>query len=439
MSRTRSAAPPSRPFPTVPGRPAVAPRRRRLATLLALVLITVALPTATLARPQHPVIFIHGLASDSDTWDAMKAILDLDDTWTFGGMPQYVEADDVVLLVEPGDYYTMDFSDAFAAECSGQALPLSRRAYEVGRVIEEVLLVNGAEQVILVGHSLGGLSARAYVQSIGMHSLISGLFAFGDDVNQLITIGTPHQGTPLASLCLDLPWLCGIGDFIDPDCPSVGELRPTDLVILGVNNFALNPLPELLVWRSIIGTGTDVFLTTEDGDGVVPATSQNLATLEAFDELDHEAHPLFVPYDSSCNPAPFAQSHTCETSDPGVLAKILDLIPSVPEVPDLIVFSPGVDSADLQTGGTFLLSATVRNQGTTTAAATTLRYYLSSDLTISTSDTPLSTDAVNSLAADATQVLSEPVAAPATAGTYWVGACVDGVAGELTTGNRGSA
>ena len=55
--------------------------------------------------------------------------------------------------------------------------------------------------------------------------------------------------------------------------------------------------------------------------------------------------------------------------------------------PDLIVTSPSVSDNTLTTGQSFTLSATVRNQGTGSSAATTLRYYRSSDATISTSDT----------------------------------------------------
>ncbi|MFI2039533.1 lipase family alpha/beta hydrolase [Streptomyces bottropensis] len=61
----------------------------------------------------------------------------------------------------------------------------------LGRHIEDICERTGQEQVDVVGHSLGGLIARYYVQRLG-----------GDlRVRTLVTLGTPHGGTravPLA-------------------------------------------------------------------------------------------------------------------------------------------------------------------------------------------------------------------------------------------------
>jgi pimeloyl-ACP methyl ester carboxylesterase len=43
----------------------------------------------------------------------------------------------------------------------------------------------GADKVILIGHSMGGLVARSYIQSS----------AYRNDVDRLITLGTPHRGS----------------------------------------------------------------------------------------------------------------------------------------------------------------------------------------------------------------------------------------------------
>ncbi|MER6711835.1 MULTISPECIES: alpha/beta fold hydrolase [unclassified Streptomyces] len=60
----------------------------------------------------------------------------------------------------------------------------------LGRHIEEVCERTGARQVDVVGHSLGGLIARYYVQRLG-----------GDTrVRTLVTLGTPHSGTRVAPL-----------------------------------------------------------------------------------------------------------------------------------------------------------------------------------------------------------------------------------------------
>ena len=107
--------------------------------------------------------------------------------------------------------------------------------------------------------------------------------------------------------------------------------------------------------------------------------------------------------------------------------------------PDLVVGSASVSDDSPETGGSFTLSATVTNSGDGAAAATTLRYYHSTDATISTSDTGVGTDAVGALAAGGTSDESIALTAPASAGTYYYGACVDAVPGESETTNNCSS
>jgi triacylglycerol esterase/lipase EstA (alpha/beta hydrolase family) len=69
-------------------------------------------------------------------------------------------------------------------------------ARELGREVERICEATSAEQVHVVGHSLGGLVARYYVQRLG-----------GDTrVHTLVTLGTPHHGT-LAAYLLPTPVL----------------------------------------------------------------------------------------------------------------------------------------------------------------------------------------------------------------------------------------
>ena len=77
--------------------------------------------------------------------------------------------------------------------------------------------------------------------------------------------------------------------------------------------------------------------------------------------------------------------------------------------PDLVVGSPSVSNSSPVTGASFTLSATVRNQGSGPSAATTLRYYRSTDATISGTDTQVGTDAVGALAAWAQPATSRSI------------------------------
>ncbi|MFJ6431337.1 esterase/lipase family protein [Streptomyces sp. NPDC091416] len=67
---------------------------------------------------------------------------------------------------------------------------ISTAAELLGRHIEEICARTGHREVDIVGHSLGGLIARYYVQRLG-----------GDRrVRTLVTLGTPHGGTAVAPL-----------------------------------------------------------------------------------------------------------------------------------------------------------------------------------------------------------------------------------------------
>lgn len=71
---------------------------------------------------------------------------------------------------------------------------ISYLAQHIAEKLEGVCARYGLERFHIVGHSKGGLIARTYIQSHG-----------GDRrVKSLITLGTPHHGTPLAALGVGL-------------------------------------------------------------------------------------------------------------------------------------------------------------------------------------------------------------------------------------------
>jgi len=61
----------------------------------------------------------------------------------------------------------------------------------VAQRVEQVLAATGTSQVILVGHSMGGLVARAYLRRHGPAKVL-----------RLVTLGTPHAGSELARVGL---------------------------------------------------------------------------------------------------------------------------------------------------------------------------------------------------------------------------------------------
>lgn len=83
--------------------------------------------------------------------------------------------------------------------------------------IKNIRAATGAEQVVLVAQSMGGLVARAYLRRFG-----------GQRVAKLITIGTPHHGSVLA--------YCFPGQ-------SLAQMRPGNAWLLELNCDEASPAP----------------------------------------------------------------------------------------------------------------------------------------------------------------------------------------------------
>ena len=137
-------------------------------------------------------------------------------------------------------------------------------------------------------------------------------------------------------------------------------------------------------------------------------------------------------YYGACVDAVTAESDTTNNCSTSVLI-------TVTQPSDLVVGSPSVENGNLDAGAWFTLSATVENEGDGASPATTLRYYRSTDAAVSTSDTEVDTDPVDTLAASGTSSESVELIAPSIPGTYYYGACVDAVPGESDTTNNCSA
>lgn len=133
-------------------------------------------------RPEQnlrfPLLLIHGLFSSSRTWK--KTIADFTENYDFryGGEVSAQPGSPIAA----GDFYTLNFS-------SNRNLSYREQALEIRAAVDAIKKINSATKVVLAGHSMGGLAARAAVQLMG-----------ATDVYALITLGTPHYGSPLALL-----------------------------------------------------------------------------------------------------------------------------------------------------------------------------------------------------------------------------------------------
>lgn len=166
--------------------------------------------TNTNDKLKYPVILVHGLDSNHATWKnygdwiqkgvaygGTLAAIDSFHATTTGnysntnlpsknsqaGCPEYRDITKIYDVryyfgCNPqGGYFTMNFSN-------NTDLSFAAQAMELRAIVDAVTSLTGAKKVFLVGHSMGGLASRAYIQYLGG----------GDKVAGVITIGTPHQG-----------------------------------------------------------------------------------------------------------------------------------------------------------------------------------------------------------------------------------------------------
>ncbi|MGO8798107.1 MAG: lipase family alpha/beta hydrolase [Roseiarcus sp.] len=147
---------------------------------------------------------------------------------------------------------------------------LDQLAAQLGARIEALLAETGAEKVVLVTHSMGGLAARAYLQQRGAAR-----------VARLVTLAAPHHGTKVARLgcgrnaCemrLDSEWLGRLNAAPPPPIPvatvwSVDDeiVTPPDTsrlagaretVVVGLGHLAMVFSPAILA-RLVVEIGPD--------------------------------------------------------------------------------------------------------------------------------------------------------------------------------------
>lgn len=287
---------------------------------------------------RYPVIFIHGLGSSADTWIPYRDYLINNGLWVFGGTPVYSQTTKAVSIDCPldlnvkctgnaGDFYALNFSE-------NQRLSFDTQGGELAAVINAVLEANpDKKKVLLVGHSMGGLAAREYLQGLARESSVATTIAYRGDVAKLITIGTPHQGSFWAEECRNDISFCDLLPVeIDPDSIALDELQPGSPALNRLNDLTAHPLPPDISYVSIIGTGQatlDNYIDFKDGDGIVTDISQDLAMV-AGDLPQQSSVRIEIPFRDACGnrlDLPFigtiGETHSCESTDTNVGAEIL--------------------------------------------------------------------------------------------------------------------
>jgi triacylglycerol lipase len=138
------------------------------------------------------------------------------------------------------------------------------------------------ERFNVIAHSMGGLDARFAIARLGL----------ADRVASLVTIGSPHHGTPLA----ELPLARGISRFV-----GVGALADLGPAALATFNRAVPDIDGVAYCSVIAATAlsqtnpllwpSHLYLSARSGrnDGVVPEASQRWGNVLREIEADHWA------------------------------------------------------------------------------------------------------------------------------------------------------
>lgn len=215
------------------------------------------------ARPRYPVVLVHGVMGFDEI-----AVLGRRREY-FRGIAEHLERLGI-------------------ATHRPTVPPLSsvpRRAERLAAFIDRL----GAERVNLIAHSMGGLDARYAITKLGAHRRVA----------SLITIGTPHRGTPIADLGHNfiskalmavlhragfdlkaIEWLTPerLGRFNEdvPDAPGVFYGHVVSIAHAGRRRLHPALKPSHLYLKKF-----------GESDGLVPAASQVWGEQLAVVETDH--------------------------------------------------------------------------------------------------------------------------------------------------------
>ena len=207
------------------------------------------------------------------------------------------------------------------------------KAYEIAIVTKAIEQITSSKDVNIVAHSMGGLDARAYVENLASVGSCydygsdagnsfydytvatclpgSGLATYDNDVANIITLDTPHDGSPLAN-----SWQSVLSGLPDYTCRSTittnsSELVP-DNVLLNSMNYGGLPLGDNIAKPNNLSTriqaiedydsnaeSTWTGLSGGLSDDVVPQASQSVEQHVLGSDNSPYLKDIPIPYSSA--------------------------------------------------------------------------------------------------------------------------------------------
>jgi len=244
---------------------------RKKLLFLIVVIFSVNLFSQTAKYP-YPIIFLHGLVSSDNTWTQAITALSgsakvFDVCLDHGGNRATASLTNDISIIgwrdgtstaSPNRLYVMNFDNTRFQTSGHSAHTLSNQSaiYKQGIALKEmiraVLTIENASKVILIGHSMGGLEIREYLQR-GYDGTTNGRgsnwvdqsSSSGHSVAHVVTLGTPHLGSNHSGGILSL-----ILSGIDESSEACRDLRfttpttPTAPYLFGGNESAYSWIPQ---------------------------------------------------------------------------------------------------------------------------------------------------------------------------------------------------
>lgn len=197
-----------------------------------MILYALLMPDPPPAPASLPVLLLHGIGCNAAVWTTMRRHLE---------------------VLGLGPIYALSYGPPFA--------PIETFAAQVADKVAQIRRDTGAGQVVIVGHSMGGLVARSYLREYGPAH-----------VRRLVTIGTPYAGSrhawlmsgaPLAQMRPGSPYLAALTTLHDHerDVPIVSiwswhdsmvtpqtssRMGDADIVLAGIAHNALLGDPKVI-------------------------------------------------------------------------------------------------------------------------------------------------------------------------------------------------
>ena len=243
--------------------------------------LSILLPLLVMTTPAKSdvLLLIHDYLSNHTTWLQSNVVeILLSEGWSESGLYQIRPDGKAQLYIDTKKKNKQADADKmmFIVDLPSEA-PILVQSDFIANIVKDITQRHPDEDIILVGHSAGGVASRA---SVVRHKL--------ENVTRIITIASPHLGTDIADAARDVSSLMGPATML----PGMfgGDIARTskrseqlyaDLSPENKGNFLnwLNQQPHpSIIWDSIIHTGQN----DSGNDSYVAAGSQDMNNVKAL-------------------------------------------------------------------------------------------------------------------------------------------------------------